>query len=50
MNWIMTIETTEDYRKALQKSKFLAGKFPYKSEHEWFCILTQIKYIKDLIE
>ena len=46
----MKIETTEDYRKAKVKSKLLSGKFPYKSEYEWFCILTQIKYLEDLIE
>ena len=46
----MKIETTEDYRMTKIKSKLLSGKFSYKSEHEWFCILTQIKYIEDLIE
>tara|TARA_R110002012_G_scaffold321991_1_gene553231 strand:- start:4830 stop:4982 length:153 start_codon:yes stop_codon:yes gene_type:complete len=50
MDWMMKIETTEDYRKTKLKSNFLAAKFPYKTELEWFCILTQVKFIEDLIE
>tara|TARA_R110002012_G_scaffold303918_3_gene506223 strand:+ start:3941 stop:4093 length:153 start_codon:yes stop_codon:yes gene_type:complete len=50
MEWIINIKTPEDYRKAKLKSKFLAAKFPYKSELEWFCILTQVKFIEELIK
>ena len=50
MEWAFSYKKKENHLDALRLSNFLNGRFPYKSQYEWYCILTQIKYIKELIE
>jgi len=48
--WVTSYDKPMEHQKALRMSLFLTGKFPYKSQYEWYCVLTQIKYIEELME
>ena len=45
MEWVVAIENKENGWQIAQHLNMI---FPYKSTAEWFCILTQIKYAKEM--
>ena len=45
MEWVVAIQ---DKKNGWQIAQHMNMIFPYKSTAEWFCILTQIKYAKEM--
>jgi len=45
MEWVVAVQDKEDTWKIAQHLNMI---FPYKSTAMWFCILTQIKYAKEM--